>query len=158
VDMHDEIGHFGKGRTLAEITKCYFLNNCIEEVKDVVQSYKQCQLVKRMGSIRSKIKELIIILIWDRFYIVVLDIARPLFETYNRNKYILVAIDHYFKWCEAKIVVDHDAETTTRFLEDEIIYKFSVPKYVLIDNGYEWVVKFNQLCKNYGIEHQHTTP
>jgi hypothetical protein len=33
-----------------------------------------------------------------------------------------------------------------------------VPKYVLINNGSEWVVEFNKICKNYGIVHQHTTP
>jgi len=66
-----------------------------------------------------------------------------LFETCNGNKYILVAIDHYSKWCEAKIVVDHDVETITRFLEDEIIYMFYMSKYVLTNNGYEWVVEFN---------------
>jgi hypothetical protein len=86
------------------------------------------------------------------------DIAKPLLETCNGNKYILMAIDHYSKWCEAKVVVDHGGETNARFLEDEIIYKFGMPKYVLIDNGYECVIKFNQLCKNYGIVHKHTTP
>jgi len=69
-----------------------------------------------------------------------------------------MAINHYSKWCEAKVVVDHDAKTTARFLEDEIIYKFRVPKYVLTDNGYEWVAKFEQLCKNYQIVHQNTCP
>jgi hypothetical protein len=38
-----------------------------------------------------------------------------------------VAINHYSKWCEAKVVVDHDAKIGARFLEDEIIYGFGVP-------------------------------
>jgi hypothetical protein len=58
---------------------------------------------------------------------VVLDITKPLLETCNGNKYILVAIDQYSKWCEAKVVVDHDAKTIARFLQIEIIYKFGVP-------------------------------
>jgi hypothetical protein len=29
-----------------------------------------------------------------------MDIAKPLPETINGNKYVLVAIDHYSKWCE----------------------------------------------------------
>ncbi len=90
-----------------------------------------------MGFVRSETKELRIIPIWDQFYRVVLDIARLLLKTYNGNKYILMAIDDYSKWCEAKVVVDHDAETTIKFLEDEIIYKFGMPKYVLTNNGYE---------------------
>jgi hypothetical protein len=49
---------------------------------------------------RSSIKEMKGIPICDLFYHVTLDIARPLPETTNGNKYVLVAIDHYFKWCE----------------------------------------------------------
>jgi hypothetical protein len=55
------------------------------------------------------------------------------------NKYVLPAIDHYSKWCEAKSIVDHDVETIARFLEDGAICRFSAPKYVLIDNNFEVV-------------------
>jgi len=55
----------------------------------------------------------------------------------------LVAIDHYSKWSEAKAIVDHDGKTIARFLEDEIIFRFGIPKYIIIDNGSEWVVEFN---------------
>jgi hypothetical protein len=39
------------------------------------------------------------------------------------------------------------------FWNIEMICRFGVPKYVLINNGLEWVVEFDQLCKNYGILH-----
>jgi hypothetical protein len=74
------------------------------------------------------------------------------------NKYILVAVDHYFKWCDAKAITNHGAKTAARFLEDDIICKYGVPKFVLIDNGGKWVVEFDVMCKDYGIHHQHTTP
>ncbi len=46
----------------------------------------------------------------DLFYKVALDIVVPFPEIENGNKYILVAINHYFKWCEAKAVLDHTAQ------------------------------------------------
>jgi hypothetical protein len=94
----------------------------------------------------------------DLFHRVALDIARPLPETKSDNKYILVAIDHYSKWCKAKAVADHGAKTAARFLEDEIICKYGVPKFVLTDNGGEWAAKFDVMCKDYAIQHQRTTP
>jgi hypothetical protein len=80
--------------------------------------------VKNVGSIRSGDEQLKSILVCDLFYRVALDTARPLPETKSGNIYILVAIDHYLKWCEAKAVADHGAKTTARFLEDDLICRY----------------------------------
>lgn len=68
-----------------------------------------------------------------------------------------MAIDHYSKWCQAKSIVDNDAKTIATFLEDEAIYRFGVPKYVLIDDNFKWYVEFDHLRKRYGIVHQYTS-
>jgi hypothetical protein len=115
-------------------------------------------MVRKVGNIRSEDEKLKNILVCELFYRVVMDIAGPLLETKSRNKYILVAIDHYSKWCEAKVVADHGAKTTTKFLEDDIMCRYKVPKFMLINNGGEWATKFDVMCKDYGIHHQHTTP
>jgi len=158
IRMHKDLGHFGKERTLAEICRRYFWHNRIEDVKIVVKVCQQCQMVKRMGSIRSEDEELKSIPICDLFHRVAMDTARPLPETRSGNKYIMVAINHYFKWCEAKAVVDHGAKTAARFLEDDVICRYGVPKFVLTNNGGELAAEFDVMCKDYGIQHQHTTP
>ncbi len=89
---------------------------------------------------------------------VALDTAGPLHETKTCNKYILVAIDHYSKWCEAKAVADHGANTTTKFLEDDLICRYGVPKFVFIDNGGEWGAEFDVMCRDYAIQHQRIAP
>jgi hypothetical protein len=114
--------------------------------------------VRSAGSIRSEDEELKSIPIYDLFHRVAMDTAGPLPEIKSGNKYILVAIDHYSKWCEAKAVVDHVVKTATRFLEDDIICRYGVPKFVLTDNGGEWAAEFDVMCNDYGIQHQHTTP
>jgi len=98
------------------------------------------------------------ILVYDLFYKVALDIDGPLLETKDGNMYVLVTIDHYSKWCEARHVKDHDVVIAARFLEEEIICKFGLPKFIFINNGGEWMVEFDMMCKKYGITHQFTTP
>jgi len=115
-------------------------------------------MVKRMGSIHSEDEELKSVPVCDLFYRVAMDTAGPLPETKSGNRYILVAIDHYSKWCEAKVVADHGAKTTARFLEDDVIYRYGVPKFVLTDNGGEWAAEFDAMCEDYGIHHQHIAP
>jgi len=50
------------------------------------------------------------------------------------TKYVSVAIDHYSKWCEVKPMKKHTVIVVAILLEKEIICRFGVPKYVLIDN------------------------
>jgi len=114
--------------------------------------------VKSEGSIRSGDERLKSIPICDLFHRVALDTARPLPETKASNKYILVAIDRYSKWCEAKAIADHGAKTAARFLEDDLIYRYGVLGFVLTDNGGEWGAEFEVMCKDYVIQHQRTAP
>jgi transposase InsO family protein len=114
--------------------------------------------VKSEGSIRSGDERLKSIPVCDLFHRVALDTAGPLPETKAGNKYILVAIDHYSKWCEAKAVADHGVGTTARFLEDDLICRYGVPKFVLTNNGGEWGAEFEAMCRDYAIQHQRTAP
>ncbi len=97
IQMHEDLGHFGKQRTLAEICRRYFWHNRTEVVKTIVRICQQCQMVKSMGSIRSEDEEMKNIPVCELFYQVALDTAGPLPKTKTRNKYILVVVDHYSK-------------------------------------------------------------
>jgi len=79
-------------------------------------------MVRRMGSMRSEDEEM--------KNIPCLWIVLPLPKTKSGNKYILVTIDHY-----AKAMVDHGAKTIAKFLEDDVICRYGVPKFVLTNNG-----------------------
>jgi hypothetical protein len=142
----------------AEIFRRYFWHSRTKDVRSVIKTCQQYQLVGSEGNIRSRDEQLKSIPICDLFHRVALDTTGPLPETKSRNKYILVAIDHYSKWCEVKAVANHGAKTAAGFLEDDIICRYGVPKFVLTDNGGEWATEFDLMCKDYGIQHQRTAP
>jgi hypothetical protein len=75
--------------------------------------------------------------ICNLFYKVAFDIVGPLLHTNEKNKYILITIDHYFKWCETKVVLNHTIVIATKFLEEYIICRYGMPKFILINNGGE---------------------
>ncbi len=134
-DIHAKIGHFSEQMTLVEIKRRYFWHDRTKSMRKLVWECKQCQLIKDS----SRIEELKNISICDLFYHVILDTIGPLPKTKSNNKYVLMAIDHYSKWWEAKLVKEHTTKTTTKILEEEIISRFGVLKYVFIDNGEEWM-------------------
>jgi hypothetical protein len=49
--------------------------------------------------------------------------------------YIIVAIDYFTKWVEAVPTFKDDRETTTLFLFNQIIARFSVPREIVTDHG-----------------------
>ncbi len=59
---------------------------------------------------------------------------------------MIVAIDHYSKWCEMQPINEHDVLTIPKFLEDEIICRYGVVKYILTNNGSEWMKEFAETC------------
>jgi hypothetical protein len=113
---------------------------------------------KQTNNLKFGIEGMKSIPIYDLFYHVTLDTTRPLPKTSIGNKYVLVAIDHYSKWCETRLVKEHDATTFARFFLEKIICHFGVPKYIVSNNGSEWMKEFDVLCQDYGIIHQFTTP
>ncbi len=138
VQMHEDLGHSGEQRMLAKICQRYFWHSRTEDVKSVIRRCQHCQLVGSEGNIRSRDEQLKSIPICDLLHRVALDTTGPLPKTKSGNKYILVAIDHYSKWCEVKAVADHGAKTAARFLEDDIICRYGVPKFILTNNGGKW--------------------
>jgi hypothetical protein len=153
--MHNNLGHFGEKETLVEI-KHYYWHNQTKDVKVVVSLCQQFQMVKKVGNICFKYEELKNILVCELFYKMAL--AGPFLKNKIGNKYILVAIDNYSKWCEAKVVLDHEVKIVAKFLEKELVCTYDVPKFIFTGNwGGEGVAKFDVMCKDYGIIHQYTT-
>jgi hypothetical protein len=138
IQIHEDLGHAREERTLTEVCRRYFWHHQTGDVRTVVKTCQQCQMVRRLGSVRSEDEEMRSIPICDLFHRVAMDTAGPLPATKSGNRYLLVAIDHYSKWCEAKAVGDHGAKTAASFFEDDIICRYDVPKFILTDNGGEW--------------------
>ncbi len=156
--IHEEIRHFGAMQTFVEVKKKLFWHDKIEAIKKFIKACEKCQLAKQYGNMRFGIEEMKSFLICNLFYHVALDTIGPLPETTNGNKYVLVVIDHYSKLCETQLVKEHDVYILAKFLEDEVIYRYGMPNYILIDNGSEWMKKIVEICQNYGITHQFNAP
>jgi transposase InsO family protein len=83
-----------------------------------------------------------------------IDIVGMLPRAMRGYKFLLVAIDTLNKWMEAMPVVNITQEEAIKFSQ-RIIFRFSVPRWVLIDNGTQFKeVKFVRCCIDFNIEHQ----
>jgi hypothetical protein len=72
----------------------------------------------------------------------------------RRFRFLFVAIDMFIKWMEAMPVLNITQDATVKFMQS-IIYRFGVPKWVLTDNGTQFMgAKFARCCIDFGINHQ----
>jgi hypothetical protein len=72
-------------------------------------------------------------------------------------KYVVVGIDYFSKWSEARPIKDKSAVTVARFLYDEIICRHGYPKIQISDQGREFVNNLNdELFRLTGTEQQVT--
>jgi transposase InsO family protein len=69
-------------------------------------------------------------------------------------RFLFVIVDTFTKWMEAMPVVNIMQEAAIKFLQS-VIYRFSMPRWVLKDNGTQFKgAKFVRCCADIDIHHQ----
>jgi hypothetical protein len=75
----------------------------------------------------------------------------PFLESTRGYDHLLMAVDKFSKWIEAKPVAQISSDDTVEFFLD-IIYRFGVPNYIISDNETQFMgKKFLHFCDDYHI-------
>jgi hypothetical protein len=68
------------------------------------------------------------------------------------HDYLLIAVDRFTKWIEAKPVTTADATASVNFIKG-IVFRFGVPNSILTDNGNNFTSQeFKNYCEGVGIK------
>jgi hypothetical protein len=65
--------------------------------------------------------------VWALFGSITIDITGPLLESKSRNRYLLIAMDYFYKWPEVCTIPSQEASTVV----DALLTNFFYPKRVL---------------------------
>jgi hypothetical protein len=80
-----------------------------------------------------------------------LDIVGPLRKAHGGYTHLLVAVDKFSKWIEARPITNLRAEQAVSFFTD-IIHRFGVPNSIITDNGSQFTGrKFLEFCDDHHI-------
>nr|GEX25722.1 reverse transcriptase domain-containing protein [Tanacetum cinerariifolium] len=89
------------------------------------------------------------------FYKYGIDIAGPFSKGPGKVKFLIVAIDYFKKWIEAKPVATITANQIKIFMWDNIVCRFRLPEEIISDNGKQFRDDpFKDWCEKLCI-HQH---
>ncbi|GBB99751.1 hypothetical protein RclHR1_36190001 [Rhizophagus clarus] len=106
---------------------------------------------------QQRVELLIPIKVKSLFYRIGIDIKEPLPRIEQENRYIIVKMDYFTKWTEAKAIENIRAETVAKFIYEEIICRHNVPQEILSDRGILFVNQIiDKLCENYQTKHRLT--
>ncbi|GKC79095.1 reverse transcriptase domain-containing protein [Tanacetum coccineum] len=85
-----------------------------------------------------------------------IDFMRP-FPSLLGNKYILVAVDYFSKWAEAKALPANDARAVCKFLKS-LFARFDAPRAIISDRGTHFCNdQFTKVMLKYGVTHRLST-
>ncbi len=146
--------HLGTDAVFEKIKERYYWPQMFEDVRNYINSCDICQ--RRGGSERREM--LRPIKVEGPFYRIGIDIKGPLPRTKDGNRYIIVAMDYFTKWPEARAIANMKAETVAKFIFEEIICHHGVPKEILSDRGTPFVNKVvDSLCEKFQTKHRLTS-
>jgi hypothetical protein len=76
-----------------------------------------------------------------------LDLLGPLPPAQGKLKYVVVVVEYFSKWIEAKPLATITSVTVQKFFWQNIVCRFGVPKAITVDNGTQFDAKtFKDFC------------
>ncbi|GJY77624.1 reverse transcriptase domain-containing protein [Tanacetum coccineum] len=84
------------------------------------------------------------------FYKWGIDIAGPFPKGSGKVKFLIVAMDYFTKWIEAKVVATITGNQVKKFVWDNIVCRFGLPGEIVSDNGKQFSDNpFKDWCDNF---------
>ena len=126
--------HIG-GRTLAHkaLRAGYYWPTMIADAKELVRKCEKCQ--KYAPVIHQPARDLQPILNPLPFAQWGLDILGPFPEAVYQKKWLIVGVDYFSKWIEAEAASNITEQTVRKFIWQNIITRFGIPRVFVFDHG-----------------------
>jgi ribonuclease HI len=127
-------GHHAGPRTLVgkAFRQGFYWSTAVADSKDIVRHCDGCQFYTRQTHLPAQALQTIPIT-WP-FAVWNLDMVGPLRQAPGGFTHLLMAVDKFSKWIEARPIVNVRSEEAVSFFTD-IIYRFSIPNTIITDNG-----------------------
>jgi len=152
---HPTAAHQNGITMLQHIKKRYVWPEMTENVREYTKSCWECQ---QRGNAKQNNPKITIRPegLFERWGV---DIVGPLPLSARKNKYVIVAMDYFSRWPEAKALKVANAETTTQFIYERIICRYGTPSIIQSDQGTNFVNKvIAQLTEKFRIRHKKSSP
>lgn len=149
---HDDNGHFGVEKTLKKILQNYWFPQARRFVKKYVEACLSCLYYKQISGRKEgflhPIKKNPV-----PFHTIHIDHLGPFETSKKKNKFLLVIVDGFTKFCFIEAVKDTKTKSVISVLLD-IFHIFGAPTRIISDRGTAFTsATFKSFCETYGVKH-----
>jgi hypothetical protein len=144
--------HIGSRPLLGKVFRQgFYWPKVASDATDLVQKCENCQKCARDQKQPSSLTQLIQptwpLQRWG------LDLLGPLPPAQGNLKYVVVAVEYFSKWIEAKPLATITSVTVQKFFWQNIVCRFGVLKAITVDNGTQFDAKtFKDFCDQIGTK------
>jgi hypothetical protein len=144
--------HIGSRPLLGKVFRQgFYWPKAVSDAADLVQKCENCQKCARDQKQPSSLTQLIQptwpLQRWG------LDLLGPLPPAQGNLRYVVVAVEYFSKWIEAKPLATITSATVQKFFWQNIVCRFGVPKAITVDNGTQFDAEtFKDFCDQIGTK------
>jgi hypothetical protein len=144
--------HIGSRPLLGKVFRQgFYWPKAASNATDLVQKCENCQKCARDQKQPSSLTQLIQptwpLQRWG------LDLLGPLPPAQGNLRYVVVVVEYFSKWIEAKPLATITSVTVQKFFWQNIVCRFGVPKAITVDNGTQFDADaFKQFCDQIGTK------
>ncbi|XP_023923737.1 uncharacterized protein LOC112035137 [Quercus suber] len=159
-ELHDEVcGSHVDGRSLAHraMTQGFWWPQMHKDAIEYARRCERCQkhasLIHQPAGQLNPVSSPWLFAQWG------LDILGPFSRATKNQRFVIVAVDYFTNWAEAKALANiHDTDVK-KFIWKNIITRFGVPDSLISDNGQQFDNKaFRAFCSDLNIKNRYSTP
>ncbi|GJY38693.1 reverse transcriptase domain-containing protein [Tanacetum coccineum] len=142
--------HSGPRSVVSKITRLgYYWPSMHKDAKELIQKCEACQIYSSVP--RKPKQEMTSIMSAWPFSQWGIDIVGPLPTAPGGARFLVVAIDYFTKWVEAKPLISTTRKHMEKFVWEHIVCRFGRPQAIISDNGKQFVEgTFPVFCKKLG--------
>ncbi|GJV58278.1 reverse transcriptase domain-containing protein [Tanacetum coccineum] len=143
--------HAGPRSVVAKAMRLgYYWPTMHRDARDMIRTCNDCQIHRPVP--RNPQQPLTPITAPWPFYKWGIDIAGPFPEGPGKVKFLIVAMDYFTKWIEAKAVATITGNQVKKFVWDNIVCRFGLPGEIVSDNGKQFSDNpFKDWCEKLSI-------
>lgn len=148
---HPTAGHGGQQKTLFRLSTKVFWKSMRKDVYKYVSACPECQKFKYGNAPTSGPMQLH--LVNEPWHTIGMDIMGPFTTTASQKRFLLVVVDYFTRWVELFPIRLTTSTEITNIMMNEIFSRYGLPKYIVSDNGPQFVSHlFRNFCETFGIQ------